>query len=118
MYHPFFLPGGLCFQRLPASCSFSLSLSLSLRWLLSNRYHCNGCTCNNTKEAHKNNNDNNTTPVFIGLNETTQQIRTQEEEGSATKIMSDVLKQMYAYFIVNDENALTLEYFNLTTNAV
>jgi hypothetical protein len=27
-------------------------------------------------------------------------------------------KQIYLYFIMNDENAITLEYFSLRTNAV
>jgi hypothetical protein len=38
-----------------------------------------------------------------------------QEESSARKEKSDVLKQ--TYFNVNDENAITVEYFNLSTNA-
>jgi hypothetical protein len=63
-----------------------------------------------TNGAHKNNN-NNITPIFMGLNKTTQKTQTQEE-----KLKSGVLKQMY--FNVNDGDAITLEYFNLRTNAV
>jgi hypothetical protein len=35
--------------------------------------------------AHKNNNDNNTIPIFIGVNKTTQKARMSQEEGSARK---------------------------------
>jgi hypothetical protein len=35
-------------------------------------------------EAHKNNNDNNT-PMFIGLKKTTQKTRISQEEGGARK---------------------------------
>jgi hypothetical protein len=45
--------------------------------------------------GHKNNNDNTTTPIFIGLNETTQKT---------------------CILIRECENAITLEYFNLKTN--
>jgi hypothetical protein len=58
-----------------------------------------------TNGAHKNN-DNTTTPLFIGLNKTTQKTRTAQE-----RFNIDVLKQMY--FNVNDLNAITLEYVNL-----
>jgi hypothetical protein len=57
-----------------------------------------------TNGAHKNN--DNTTPIFIGLNNTAQKARTAQE-----KFKIDVLKQMY--FNVNNENAVTLEYVNL-----
>jgi hypothetical protein len=51
----------------------------------------------------------------LGLNKTTQ------KHGCCKKVVqeeieSDVLKQIY--FNVNDENAITLECFNLRTNAV
>jgi hypothetical protein len=36
-------------------------------------------------EAHNNNNDNNTTPMFIGLHKTTQRTQTPAEENSAGK---------------------------------
>lgn len=35
--------------------------------------------------VHKNNNDNNTTPIFIGLHKTTQKISTLQEEGGTSK---------------------------------
>jgi hypothetical protein len=44
--------------------------------------------------ANKNNNDNTTTPIILGLNKTTQKIRTPREECSA-RYKSDVLEQMY-----------------------
>jgi hypothetical protein len=69
-----------------------------------------------TNGAHKNNNDNNTTPIFIGLNKTTQKTRTPQEEGMQIKIRSDVLKHMY--FNVKEGNVVALEYFNLRANAV
>jgi hypothetical protein len=56
-----------------------------------------------TNGAHKNN-DTTTTPVFMGLNKTTQTRAAQE------KFKIDVLKRMY--FNVNDENSITLEYVN------
>jgi hypothetical protein len=34
---------------------------------------------------HKNNNDNNTTPIYIGLNNTTQKTRTPQEESSTSE---------------------------------
>jgi hypothetical protein len=43
--------------------------------------------------AYKNN--DNTTPIFIGLNKTTQITWKPQEEGSTRKDKSDVLKQMY-----------------------
>jgi hypothetical protein len=56
-------------------------------WLeqLSGNIHTNG--------AHKNNNDNNTTPIFIRLNKTTQKLH--KKKAAQVKIKSDVLKQMY-----------------------
>jgi hypothetical protein len=63
-----------------------------------------------TNGAHKNNNDNITTPIFTRLNKTTQKTDAQEQ------VKSEVLKQMY--FNVNDENAITLKYFNSRTYAV
>jgi hypothetical protein len=35
--------------------------------------------------VHKNNNDNNTTPIFIGLDKRTQKTRTPQEECSERK---------------------------------
>jgi hypothetical protein len=64
----------------------------------------------------QNNNDNNTTPIFIGLHKTTQKHGRRKTKVVQEKIKRDVLRQMY--FNVNDENAVTLEYFNLRTNAV
>jgi hypothetical protein len=69
-----------------------------------------------TSGAHKNSNDKNTTPIFIGLNETTQKHRRRERKIAQEKINNLVPKQMY--FNVNDENAITLEYFNVRTNEV
>jgi hypothetical protein len=60
-----------------------------------------------TNGAYKNSNDN-TTPIAIGLNKTTQKTRTSQEEGSARKDKERCVKQMYLN--VSDEN-MTLEYF-------
>jgi hypothetical protein len=68
-----------------------------------------------TNGAHKNNNDNNTTPIFRGLHKTTQKNRRRNRKVAQEKIKSDVLRQMYLN--VNNENAITLDYFNLRTNA-
>jgi hypothetical protein len=38
-----------------------------------------------TNGAHKNSNDNNTTPIFIGLHKVTQKTQTLQGEGSASK---------------------------------
>jgi hypothetical protein len=46
--------------------------------------------------THKNNNDNKTRPIFIGLNKATQNTRTPQE-----KTKNDGLMQMY--FNVNDQ---------------
>jgi hypothetical protein len=44
--------------------------------------------------AYKNNDDNNTTPIFIGLNKATQKHGRRKKEVAQEKIESDVLKQM------------------------
>jgi hypothetical protein len=68
---------------------------------------------NNT---NKKNNDKNTTTVFIGLNK--QYITQERRKGSVTeeRIKNYIPKQIYFY--VNDENVMTLECFNVETNAV
>jgi hypothetical protein len=68
-----------------------------------------------TNEAHKNN-DNNTAPMFIGLNKTIQNHRRRKRKMTWERIKGSVLKQMY--FSVNDENARALKYFGLRTSAV
>jgi hypothetical protein len=62
----------------------------------------------------KNNNDN-ITPIFIGLNKTTQKHGCHKGRVTQRKINSYVPKQMYIN--VNDENVMTLECFNMGTNA-
>jgi hypothetical protein len=42
--------------------------------------------------AHKNNNENNTTPMFIELNKTTQKTRTPQEKIAQEKTKSYILK--------------------------
>jgi hypothetical protein len=71
-----------------------------------------------TNGAYKNNSDNIITQIFIGLNKTKQH----KKHGCCKmktvleNVKGNVLKQMY--FNVNDKTAITLEYFNLRTNAV
>jgi hypothetical protein len=66
--------------------------------------------------AHGNNNDN-TTPMFMGLNKTTQKHERRKRKTARERIKSYVLKQMY--FSVNDKNAtIALNYFDLRTSAL
>lgn len=51
--------------------------------------------------------DNNTTPMFIGLNGS-------RKKKMDEKIKREVFNQMY--FNMNDENAVRFEYFNSRTN--
>jgi hypothetical protein len=52
--------------------------------------------------------DNNATPMFIGLNKTTQKHGRCKRERAREKIKSYVLKQMY--FNMKDKNAIALVY--------
>jgi hypothetical protein len=58
----------------------------------------------------QNNNDNNTTVIFMGQNKTPQNTRTPQEEMSARKLKDYILVQNY--FNVEDENTITMEYFS------
>jgi hypothetical protein len=58
--------------------------------------------------AHKNKYDNNTTPIFIGLNKTTQKHGRRKRKIPRKRIKIYVLKQMY--FNVNNENAIAMKY--------
>jgi hypothetical protein len=65
--------------------------------------------------AHKNN--NTTTPMFIGLNKTTQKYERRKRKIARERIKSYVHKQ--TYFIVNDKNAIiALKSFELRTSAL
>jgi hypothetical protein len=55
-------------------------------------------------------------PIFIGLNKATQKHWRREKKTTQEKIKSYVPKQ--TYFSVNDENVITLEYFNVRANAL
>jgi hypothetical protein len=67
-----------------------------------------------TNVAHKNNN-NNTTPMFVGLNNTKKTRMPQEKKKAQERIKSYVLKQMYFSL---DKNAIALKYYDLRTSAV
>jgi hypothetical protein len=49
-----------------------------------------------TNGTHSNSNDNNTTPMFRGLNKTTQKTRTPKEENSAG-MAKELCSQIYGF---------------------
>jgi hypothetical protein len=65
-----------------------------------------------TNEAHKN---NNKTPIFIGLNKTTQKHGHRKRKITRERIKNYISN--YVCFRVNDKNAISLKYFDLRTSA-
>jgi co-chaperonin GroES (HSP10) len=65
--------------------------------------------------THKSNNDNNT-PIIIGLNKTTQKYGRRKRKTAQENIV--MFSDKCTYLSMNDENAIALKYFELRTSAV
>jgi hypothetical protein len=66
--------------------------------------------------GHIKNSNINTTPMFTGLNKTTQKPQMPQEEKSAGR--DEELCSQTNVLSVNNENAIALKYFDLRTSAV
>jgi hypothetical protein len=70
----------------------------------------------NNNGAHKYNNDNNTTPIFIGYKNNTK-----NTDDGRRRLAHEKIKMLYSskYILISEiRNGITLKYFNLRTNAV